>query len=416
MSGIAVPQSAAAPVDEGLALAPERFHWGPLALCSACLFVEGYDGQFMGYVVPGIAADWHIAPGALGPALGAGLYGLMLGAFFVAPLADLYGRKRVVLGSVLAFGALTVATVSVHTIGALAILRFLTGLGLGGAMPNTIALTAEFSPAARRASAVTINFTSFSAGAAVGGFITAKLMPAYGWGSVFVFCGVLALALVPFLIFGLPESYRPLRITRASIPMRQLFRDGRTRVTMLFWFLFFMNLMELYFLTSWLPTTINSQGISVEWAVIATSLLQIGGVVGAFALGPLVDRYGPSVVLGGAFATAAVCVVLIGLAGSSVPVTLVAVGLCGIGTIGAQNCNNGVAAKFYPAAIRATGVGWALAVGRIGSIFGALIGGALLSIGIDNRTLFLVAAVPPLCAAIAYIAIGRQPELRGTRA
>jgi len=416
MSDIAVPQSAAAPLDEGLALAPERFHWGPLALCSACLFVEGYDGQLMGYVVPGIAADWHIAPGALGPALGAGLYGLMLGAFFVAPLADLYGRRRVVLGSVLAFGALTIATVSVHTITALAILRFLTGLGLGGAMPNSIALTGEFSQTARRASAVTINFTSFSAGAAVGGFITAKLMPAYGWGSVFVFCGVLALALVPFLIFGLPESYRPLRITRASIPMRQLFRDGRTRVTMLFWFLFFMNLMELYFLTSWLPTTINSQGISVEWAVIATSLLQVGGVVGAFALGPLVDRYGPSLVLGGAFATAAVCVVLIGLAGSSVPVTLVAVGLCGIGTIGAQNCNNGVAAKFYPAAIRATGVGWALAVGRIGSIFGALIGGALLTTGIDNRTLFLVAAVPPLCAAIAYIAIGRQPGLRGTRA
>ncbi len=98
------------------------------------------------------------------------------------------------------------------------------------------------------------------------------------------------------------------------------------------------------------------------------------------------------------------------------PVTLVAASLCGIGTIGAQNCNNGVAAKFYPTAIRATGVGWALAVGRIGSIFGALIGGALLATGMDNRTLFLVAAVPPLCAAIGYIAMGRQPELRGDAA
>ena len=416
MSDITVPESSAAPLDAGLVSSPDRFRWGPLALCSACLFVEGYDGQFMGYVVPGIAADWHIAPGALGPALGAGLYGLMLGAFFVAPLADLFGRKRVVLGSVLAFGVLTVATVGVHTITALAILRFLTGLGLGGAMPNTIALTAEFSPPARRASAVTINFASFSIGAAVGGFITAKLMPAYGWTSVFVFCGVLALALAPVLLFGLPESYRPRRIERASIPIGQLFRDGRARVTLLFWFLFFMNLMELYFLTSWLPTTISSQGISVQWAVIATSLLQIGGVVGAFTLGPLVDRYGPGLVLGSAFATAAVCVMVIGLAGSSVPVTLVAAGLCGIGTIGAQNCNNGVAAKFYPAAIRATGVGWALAVGRIGSILGALIGGALLTTGIDNRTLFLLAALPPLCAALAYIGMGRQPQLHGAPA
>src|SRR2546423_6073505 len=142
---------------QGVGLAPgqpavERFRWGPLALCSACLFVEGYDGQFMGYVVPGIASDWHIAAGALGPALGAGLFGLMLGAFFIAPLADAFGRKRVVLWSVLMFGLLTVGTVFVHTLSALAVMRFLTGLGLGGAMPNTIALTAEFSPKSWRAS------------------------------------------------------------------------------------------------------------------------------------------------------------------------------------------------------------------------------------------------------------------------
>jgi AAHS family 4-hydroxybenzoate transporter-like MFS transporter len=413
MSDLAVPQSASD--DAEFAGDSDHFRWGPLALCAACLFVEGYDGQFMGYVVPGIAADWHIAPGALGPALGAGLYGLMLGAFLVAPIADLYGRKRVVVGSVLAFGILTIATMTVHTITALAVLRFFTGLGLGGAMPNTIALTAEFSPPARRASAVTINFASFSVGAAVGGLITAKLMPSYGWGSVFVFCGALALALFPLLLFGLPESYRPKRVER-MLPIRELFRDGRAGITALLWFLFFLNLMELYFLTSWLPTTISSQGISIQWAVIATSLLQVGGVAGAFVLGPLVDRYGPGLVLGSAFATGALSVILIGFAGSSVTVTLVAASLCGIGTIGAQNCNNGVAAKFYPAAARATGVGWALAVGRIGSIFGALIGGVLLTMGMDNRTLFLVAAVPPLCAALAYVSMGRQPGLRPSTA
>src|SRR5690348_17012933 len=155
MTDIAVPGSATARLDGGIASVPEHFRWGPLALCSACLFVEGYDGQFMGYVVPGIAADWHIAPGALGPAVGAALFGLMLGAFLIAPLADVIGRKRVVLWSVLIFGILTVATAGATTLTQLVVLRFLTGLGLGGAMPNTIALTAEFSPPARRATAVT---------------------------------------------------------------------------------------------------------------------------------------------------------------------------------------------------------------------------------------------------------------------
>lgn len=406
MSNIAVGQGTV-----GIApVASAGFRWGPLALCSACLFVEGFDGQFMGYVVPGIAADWHIAPGALGPAVGAALFGLMLGAFLIAPLADMAGRKRVIFWSVLTFGVLTAVTAAATTLPQLVALRFLTGLGLGAAMPNAIALTAEFSPPAKRATAVTVNFASFSIGAAVGGFITAKLMPAYGWGSVFLFCGGLALMVAPVLLFAMPETYRPEKII--SPPVGQLFRDGRGLITFLFWFVFFMNLMELYFLTSWLPTTLNEQGISIQWAVIATSLLQLGGVAGGLGLGPLADRFGPQIVLGAAFATAALCVAVIGTAGSSLPVTLVTSTLVGIGTVGAQNCNNGVAAKYYPAPVRATGVGWALAVGRVGSIVGGLAGGALLKAQIDIRTLFLIAAVPPVCAALAYIGVGRQPVLK----
>src|SRR5579872_2278323 len=144
MSDVAVPQSAI--LDDDFSGATDRFRWGPLALCAACLFVEGYDGQFIGYVVPGIAKQWHIAASALSPALSAGLVGLMLGTFFIAPLADSLGRKRVVLVSVLVFGLLTVSTAIVDSVQALSLMRFLTGLGLGGAMPNTIALTAEFSP------------------------------------------------------------------------------------------------------------------------------------------------------------------------------------------------------------------------------------------------------------------------------
>src|SRR5262249_37540400 len=147
---------------------------------------------------------------------------------------------------------------------------------------------------------------------------------------------------------------------------------GRARITVLIWVIFFTNIMELYFITSWLPTTLNAQGISVQAAVIATVLVQVAGAGTAFVVGPLVDRYGPQWILPMVFLLGAICIGAMGLVGSSVAIAMVTAFGIGIGTVGAQNGNNGVAAKFYPTEIRATGVGWALAVGRIGSILGPL--------------------------------------------
>jgi AAHS family 4-hydroxybenzoate transporter-like MFS transporter len=375
------------------------------------MFTEGYDAQFMGSVVPAISKQWGMAPGSLWPALSAGLVGLMVGAFCIAPLADNFGRRRLVIYSVLAFGLLTIASVISQSLTEMVIFRFLTGLGLGGALANTIALTAEFSPPEKRASAVAIMFCSFSLGAGFGGWVSAELIPAFGWESVFLFCGAMAVLLLPFLILYMPESLPRKDDARLSIPFGKLFSDGRSRITILLWIIFFANLMELYILTSWLPTTINAQGVDLYWAQIATALVQVGGIAGAFALAPLVDRYGPNLVLAAAFGTAALSIVVLGLAGTSVAVTLIAAFGCGIGTVGAQNCNNGIAAKFYPTEIRATGVGWALAVGRIGSILGPAVGGILLSTGLDIQNIFLVGIVPPLVAAGAYLAMGKAPEL-----
>ena len=387
-----------------------RFQWVALSLCAATMLVEGYDAQLMGYVVPGIARDWGVAPGSLTPAIAAGLVGMMLGGFLIAPLADSYGRRRVVLYSVIAFAILTIATAFVETLPALIVLRLLTGFGLGGAMPNAIAITAEFSPNAKRASAVAAMFSSYSIGAGFGGIIAAWLIPIYGWGSVLVFCGGMALLLWPVLIAAMPESYVPKGAAKPKIPVGRLFSEGRARITILFWIIFFAGLMEIFFLTSWLPTTIAAQGVSESYAVIATAVVQFAGVAAAFAMGPLVDRYGPQRVLPIAYVIAALCVAGIGLAGSAVAFTIAMAFGIGIGTVGAQNCNNGVAAKFYPTSIRATGVGWALAVGRIGSIVGPVVGGILLSTHVDIRTIFLVAAIPPLVGTAAYLAMGRSLE------
>ncbi len=387
-----------------------RFQWVALSLCAGTMFVEGYDAQLMGYVVPGIARDWGVAPGSLTPAIAAGLVGMMLGGFLIAPLADSYGRRRVVLYSVIAFAILTIATAFVETLPALIVLRLLTGFGLGGAMPNAIAITAEFSPTAKRASAVAAMFSFYSIGAGFGGIIAAWLIPIYGWGSVLVFCGGMALLLWPVLVAAMPESYVPKDKSKPKIPVGRLFSEGRAWITILLWVIFFAGLMEIFFLTSWLPTTIGAQGVSETYAVIATAMVQFAGVAAAFAMGPLIDRYGPQRVLPIAYVIAALCVAGIGLAGSAVGFTIVMAFGIGIGTVGAQNCNNGVAAKFYPTSIRATGVGWALAVGRIGSIVGPVVGGILLSTHVDIRTIFLFAAIPPLVATAAYLAMGRSLE------
>jgi AAHS family 4-hydroxybenzoate transporter-like MFS transporter len=167
--------------------------------------------------------------------------------------------------------------------------------------------------------------------------------------------------------------------------------------------------MELYIITSWLPTTLNDKGIDLVWANIAVAMLQLGGIAGAFALAPLVDRYGPRFVLPAAFATAAISVFTLGFSATSITLVVIAAVGVGMGTVGAQNCNNGIAAKFYPTEIRATGVGWALAVGRIGSIIGPAVGGLLLAIGPD--AIFVFALVPPLVAATAYLVMGNPKEL-----
>ena len=415
--------------------ASARLRWITFGLCAVTMFTEGYDAQFIGSVVPGstgLAAEFGIAPGAVWPALSAGLVGLMLGAFFIAPLADTIGRRRVIIFSVALFAILTIASVFAQSLTEMVIYRFLTGLGLGGAMANTTALTAEFSPPEKRATAVAIMFCSFSLGAAFGGFVSASLLEDYGWKSVFLVCGIMGVALLPFLIVALPESLPPKKGAKITIPAGKLFAEGRTRITILLWIIFFANLMELYLISSWLPTTISEQlrttcplsgpdmeacaQAALRSANNATGLFQIGGIFGAIMLAPLVDRYGPQFVLPAALLSAAVLIATLALAGTSVALSLVIGFLLGIGTVGVQNCNNGIAAKFYPTEIRATGIGWALAVGRNGSILGPAVGGLLLGTGFHNSAIFIAATIPPLVAAAAYLVMGNPKSLQGSHA
>jgi MFS transporter, AAHS family, 4-hydroxybenzoate transporter len=409
-----------------------------LLICAGVLFLDGFDTQAIGYVAPALAKEWHLGKGALGPVFSAGLFGLMIGALVFGPLADRVGRKRIIIFSTLAFGIGAFATAFAEDVTTLLVIRFLTGLGLGGAMPNAIALTAEYNPHRRRATMVMIMFCGFSVGAALGGLLAADLIPRFGWRSVFIIGGIAPLLMVPVLAWRLPESVRflatagraPERVAEllkrispktvfapnarfvvhethlAGIPVVHLFREGRAAVTLLLWVVFFMSLLDLYFLASWLPTVINDLGASVSLAAVIGSLLQVGGVVATFALGSVIDRFSFRA-LALVYFVAVFAVGAIGQLGHSAVLVSIAIFAAGFCVVGGQIAANALTAGFYPTSVRATGVGWALGIGRIGSIVGPLVGGVMLAEKWSASAVFIGAAAAALCAALAALFLSR---------
>ncbi len=421
------------------------FQIGLLATCAAVLTLDGFDTTSIGFVAPSLAKEWGLTKGALGPVFSAGLFGLMIGALVLGPLADRIGRKKIIILSTLAFGIGALATAFVRDVNTLLAIRFLTGLGLGGAMPNAIAMTSEFSPHRRRATMVMIMFCGFSAGAALGGLLAAALVPQFGWRSVFVVGGVAPLLLVPILALRLPESVRFLALTGranervaqllafinpkaafapatqfvvhepglAGFPVLHLFRDGRTLVTLLLWVVFFMSLLDLYFLTNWLPTVLNDLGASLSEAAAIGSMLQVGGVVGTLALGSVIDRFSFRA-LALVYFIAVFAVAAIGQLSHSVVFVTMAIFAAGFCMIGGQIAANALAAGFYPTSLRATGVGWALGIGRVGSIVGPIVGGMLLTMKWSTASVFVAAAIVALCAALAAFFLSRLAGMGGS--
>src|ERR1700742_4800076 len=182
------------------------FQWRTLFVCVSVLFMDGYDTQAIGYVAPALVKDWHLDKAALAPVFALGLVGMMLGGLFFGPLADRFGRKRFIILCTAAFGVFSLLTAFAQTPGQLMALRLLTGIGLGGAMPNVVALAVEYFPKRRRASAVTMVFVGFTIGAAIGGFAIAGLLRSYGWPVLFIIGGIIPLILVPLILALLPES------------------------------------------------------------------------------------------------------------------------------------------------------------------------------------------------------------------
>ena len=406
-------------------------------LCALAVMLDGFAAQMIGYVAPSLAHDMHLGPSALSRIFAVSLIGLMLGALSFGPLADRYGRRRVIVLCTLIFGLFTLATAFANSAGSLTALRFLAGLGFGGVMPNAIALTAEYAPQRRRGTMITIMFCGFPIGATIVGFAAVPILPLYGWRGVFILAGVMPLLLVPFLALLLPESIRHLVIhgrenaqvkrllarvnpqlvfgdntnfvineERApGLPVLHLFRHGRALSTILIWIAFFVSLLDIYLLSSWLPTVFHNAGITLSLSVAATAVFQGGGVVASLLLGLFIDRFGAFKTVSFIYLLGAVFVALLGYS-HSIGFIMAAAFFAGAGIVGGQTGTNVLSASLYPTYIRSTGVGWGLGIGRIGSIAGPIFGGLMLSRHFPLTTIFMAASISAFVGGAAIFLMG----------
>ncbi|WP_390903436.1 MFS transporter [Serratia proteamaculans] len=412
--------------------------------------LDGFDITLMGFIAPELKSEWSVSNQQLGMVMSAALVGLTLGALLSGPLADWLGRKVIIINSVFFFGVWTLVTAFSHTIDQMIFFRFMTGLGLGAAMPNVGTLISEYAPEKKRSFIITVVFCGFTFGAALGGFAASWIIPQMGWHALLLLGGILPLLSVPLLIAKLPESVRFLVTKRASkqrigkiveklapgstdanthytLPPRVAPGKGSMQIvisrqyrfgSLMLWLGYFMALFLVYLLGSWLPTLVKGIGMSVAQAAVITALYQAGGTFGSLFAGWLMDRVNPHRALGVIYLLGAAFTLSIGLASHSSLMLGVLALACGFCLNGANTGMNALSAHYYPTEARATGSSWMHGVGRIGAILSAFAGAEMLALGWGFDRIFTLIAIPALITACAIFIKGakgfnRQAQLAG---
>ena len=411
-----------------------KYQWMILVLCFITVAMDGFDTAIIGFIASDLVQEWGVQKSALGPVMSAALVGLAVGALTAGPMADRIGRKKVLILSIVVFGSFSLLTAAATSLNQLTLLRFLTGLGLGAAMPNAATLMSEYAPERRRALLVNLMFVGFPIGSSLGGFISAWLIPQYGWQSVLILGGVMPLVLAVVLIFLLPESVRYLvaknksqqqvgKILQRIAPLPAdpdfvlheaggmpdksalgvIFSPRYALGTVMLCLTYFMGLLIFYLLTSWLPLLIRETGATMSQASVVTALFPLGGGIGVLVLGALMDKFNPNKVVAVGWLLTGIFVCLVGFSTSSLVLMGVMVFIAGSIMNGAQSSMPALAAGFYPTQGRATGVAWMLGIGRFGGILGAFSGVFLMQAQLSFETIFMLLAIPALLSASALM-------------
>ncbi|WP_168879877.1 MFS transporter [Rhizobium sp. P28RR-XV] len=384
-----------------------------VAFCGLINFFDGMDTQSIGVAAPFIAKSLGLAIPQLGPVFSAGLLGAVIGAIGFGAVADRFGRKRLLVLASLLIGVFTLLTALAGTFETLLLCRFLAGIGLGGATPCFISLTAEYTPNRYRASCVTLMWSSFPLGAMVGAFVNSRLIEHFGWQAIFFIGGLLPVFTTVALAIWLPESLRFLiirkddtaaahRILRrmgvpalpAGMPMTTdgdeterasfgaVFRDGRTFGTFLLWVPMFAGFGILTLVVLWTPSLMGMNGVTPADAAFVVAFNGLGAFFGQAVAGRCIERFGVVPTMAPAFVLGAVATVGLGYSVASIPLASLSIGLIGlflgIGTAGAI----ALAAEIYPTSIRATGVGLSMAAGRFGQVCAPYVVGQTLAAGV----------------------------------
>lgn len=407
--------------------------WTVFFLGFLVFFCDGLDTGIIGFIAPALLDDWGISKPALAPVLSAALFGMSIGAIISGPLSDKFGRKGVIVMTTLLFSIFTIMCGFASSTQELMLYRFITGIGLGAAMPNISTIVSEYMPLKRKAFLTGLAGCGFMLGISSGGLLSAYLLENQGWKNVIIIGGVIPIILIFFLIAKLPESpqylikqnkqdkARPILekiqgyafadntefylasnipTNQIQSPIKILFKKYFWGSAML-WLCCFTSLMVFYLLTSWMPTILKTAGFSTQQFSLIAAIFPFGGVIGASLMGWYMDKTNPNTVIKYAYLMAFGLFIVAALVSSDIMMLGISIFLIGALLAGAQSSLLPLSAIFYPAECRAVGVSWMHGIGRIGAIIGAFYGSLIFTLDLSLSGLFYILAIPTLISFIA---------------
>lgn len=416
--------------------------WTPtrIAVIAICLLLNAIDGMdivIMSYVAPALKSAWQLSPEVLGTVFSASLAGMAIGGLFIAPLADRFGRRPLIIALLSVITVAMLLSSQVTNVVELIVLRTIIGMSVGAFLASVTTMAADYAPRGQQGIVVAVAIAGYPLGAVITGLIAAHMLPVWGWHGMLAAAGVVSLIVLPLVIFILPESIDYLRriqpnnaLSRLNAILRRLdepevnalppretarkvsvlavFADGRGVGTLALWLAIIMGFMTFYFLVSWITQISVQAGLAVGNAIYAGALFNLGGFIGTLVIGWLGNRYGLQAVTFFALITGALVVAAFGYLSVSLAVTLVLAFCAGFTTNGGFNAFYGLAAALYPTEIRSTGIGWAMGIGRLGAVIGPLLGGVLIGQGLSLSALLAVFAVPLVIAGTAAVFVRQR--------